>query len=166
MTSKTDPADYDTYHVTLDDASNDKLDSLADNHHNGNRSEAIRASIRFRSRWSNRNKSLPKEIIRLLGQILSSLHNLSGQVDHLAEQVTDVELTASDVPKAKADRAKHKREVLHALSKTQPRRIDDVAEDVELQLSDAAAAAEELEDNGLIMRTTTDEEEVRFKKLK
>jgi hypothetical protein len=166
MTGAPDDNSYKRKHYTLDEDTLEILETYSDNHHNGNDSEAVRSSIRFRDRWQTREKSLPNEIIHSLDQISSAIEELEEVVDGLAERVEDMEQTTSGEPAENVGRARQKRQIRSALSKDEGRRIDTVAEQVGLPLGDAIAAAEELEDNDRIVRTTSEEEEVRFKRLK
>lgn len=165
MTDAPEENEYSRKHYTLDANSERIVEKLAESHHNENSSEAVRASVRFRDRWSTRDKSLPTEIIHNLDQIHSLLNDLKAGLERLEARVEDVERTASDEMVEDLDRGRHKRQVYAALSPDEGRRIDTIAEEIGLQLGDATMAAQELEDNDRIVRTNSEEKEVRFRKL-
>lgn len=143
----------DRRNLLLGQSTNDALEELADEYHDGNESAAARDAIHFAAKWKMNRKSLPAEILHSIQRLEEIVRELVTRVETLEGSVENAEAAASDAPAEEVNIARLKREVRYALSESGARRIESLAEELGAPISEVRESIHQLEDKSIVQRT-------------
>lgn len=148
----------------LDAGTNEKLASLAEAHHNGNESEALRAAVHFRHQWGDEARSLPRELMEILTRMESQFRDLNQLVEEHQSRLDEVDETAATGLDDDAQEAREKRKVLRAIPADEPVEIREIADQVGLQVWSVQWLVRKLHDKGKVIRTSDDSQKVMIRR--